>query len=277
MNKKTTKKRRRISKAQRKRQQMATLGGMGLLILVLVIALAVFVLESCGTDYTKADTNTVYVLKNGKVISADVENFDVKTYSKDKMESYINEIVDTYNEGKDRGSLKQRALKVEKNIATLVLEYADTKVYEDVNGVELFSGTIKDASAAGYTFAVEFAQIKDGKAYAATVADFAKDESYKVVIIKSNTKVVVPGAICFVSTEHTAKVGKDYVSIKDGAKLLTEQEINTEFGSDTQGSDGAIGEDELVSGDGNMIFDFGDEPDTGSSQYSEVLTYIIYR
>jgi hypothetical protein len=154
---------------------MATLGGMGLLVLVLVIALAVFVLESCGTDYTKADANTVYVLKNGRIISKDVESFNVKTYSRDKMESYINEIVDTYNEGKDRGSLKQKALKVEKNIATLVLEYADTKVYEDVNGVELFSGTIKDASAAGYTFAGEFAQIKDGKAYAATVADFAKD------------------------------------------------------------------------------------------------------
>lgn len=277
MKKKTTKKRRRISKAQRKRQQMVQLGGMGLLVLVLVIALAVFVLESCGTDYTKADTNTVYVLKNGKIISTDVESFNAKTYSKEKMESYIKEVIDTYNEGKDRGSLKQRALKVEKDIATLVLEYADKSVYEDVNGVELFTGTIEEASVSGYTFAGEFAQIKDGKAYAATVADFAKDDGYKVVIIKSNTKVVVPGEICFVSTEHTAKVGKDYVTIKDGAKLLTEEMLDTEFGSNTQGSDGAIGEDELVSGDGNMIFDFGDEPDTESSQYSEVLTYIIYR
>lgn len=277
MKKKTTKKRRRISKAQRKRQQMVQLGGMGLLVLVLVIALAVFVLESCGTDYTKADTNTVYVLKNGKIISTDVESFNAKTYSKEKMESYIKEVIDTYNEGKDRGSLKQRALKVEKDIATLVLEYADKSVYEDVNGVELFTGTIEEASVSGYTFAGEFAQIKDGKAYAATVADFAKDDGYKVVIIKSNTKVVVPGEICYVSTEHTAKVGKDYVTIKDGAKLLTEEMLDTEFGSNTQGSDGAIGEDELVSGDGNMIFDFGDEPDTESSQYSEVLTYIIYR
>lgn len=277
MKKKTTKKRRRISKAQRKRQQMVQLGGMGLLVLVLVIALAVFVLESCGTDYTKADTNTVYVLKNGKIISTDVESFNAKTYSKEKMESYIKEVIDTYNEGKDRGSLKQRALKVEKDIATLVLEYADTSVYEEVNGVELFTGTIEEASVSGYTFAGEFAQIKDGKAYAATVADFAKDDGYKVVIIKSNTKVVVPGEICFVSTEHTAKVGKDYVTIKDGAKLLTEEMLDTEFGSNTQGSDGAIGEDELVSGDGNMIFDFGDEPNTESSQYSEVLTYIIYR
>ena len=275
MNKTTTKKRRRISKAQRKRQQAVTLGGMGLLVLVLVIALAVFLLESCGTDYTKADTNTVYVLKNGKVISKDVECFDSKMYSKDALERYIKENVDTYNKSYGRASLKQRAFKVEKGVATLVLEYADTTVYENVNGVELFAGTVEEAVASGYTFAGEFAQMKDGKAYAATVDDFAKDESYKVVIIKSNTKVVVPGTVCFVSTEHTAKVGKDYVTIKDGAKLLTTETNPTEFGS--EGSDGAIDEDELVSGDGNMIFDFGDVPDTENSQYSEVLTYIIYR
>lgn len=277
MTKKTTKKRKRISKAQRKRQQMVKLSGLGLLGLVLVIALVVFVLESCGTDYTKADTNTVYVLKNGRIISKDVESFNVKTYSKDKMESYIKEAIDTYNDENDRGSLKQRALKVEKDVATLVLEYADTKVYEDVNGVELFVGTIEDAAEEGYAFDCEFAQIKEGRAYAATVDEFAKDESYKVVIIRSNTKVVVPGTICFVSTEHTAKVGNDYVTIKDGARLLTEEVLDTELGSDGAGSDGAIGEDELVSGNGNMIFDFGDEPDTESSQYSEVLTYIIYK
>lgn len=277
MARKATKKRRRISKAQRKRQQMVKLSGIGLLLLVLLIALAVFVLDSCGTDYTKADTNTVYVLKNGKIISKDVESFNIKTYSKEKMEDYIKEVVDTYNEKNGRGSLKQRALKVEKDIATLVLEYSDTIVYEDVNDVELFVGTIEEASVSGYTFDCEFAQIKEGEAYAASLEDFAKDEDYKVVIIKSNTKVVVPGTICFVSTEHTAKVGKDYVTIKDGAKLLTQEMFDSEFGSERPGSDGAIGEDELVSGDGNIIFDFGEGSDSEDSQYSEVFTYIIYK
>lgn len=281
MSRETTKKRKRVSKAARQKQKLMITGGLAIILLILIIILGVFVLGSCGTDYAKADTNTVYVLKNGKIVSTDVEAFDEKTYDKDELESYVKDVIDTYNKENGKNSLKQKSYEVEENVAKLVLEYASAKVYEDVNGVEIFTGTIKEAKAAGYKFEGDYAKLVDGKAVTATADDFVKGEDYKVVIIKSNTKVVVPGEICFVSTENTSKVGEDYIIIKDGCQLMTDEsavdtEYDTEFGTEAEGSDGSISEDELVNGDGEIIFDFGEEEEQGS-QYSEVLTYIIYK
>ncbi len=274
--KETTQKRKRVSKAAKQRQKLMMIGGGAVLLIVLVILLAVFVFGSCGSDYTKADTNTVYVLENGKIISTDVESFNEKTYKKSELQDYVKDVIDTYNKENENGSLKKKSLKVKDDVATLVLEYANTEVYEGVNGVELFVGSVKEAQKAGYNFETTFAKMSDGKAYTATAEDFAKDEAYKVVIIKSNTKVVVPGEVCFVSTENTAKVGDDYVVIKEGSELLT-TELNTEFGTEAEGSDESISEDDLESGDGDIVFDFGEEEEKENSQYSEVLTYIIYK
>ena len=275
MRKETTKRSKRISKAERQRQKLILMGGGAIIVLILIVILGIFIFGSCGTDYAEADTNTVFVLKDGKIVSTDVENFDEKKYDEAELESYVADIVDTYNKKNGEDSLKQKEFSVEENVATLVLEYANGDVYEDISGVEFFTGTIKEAQKAGYTFDVNFAQMKDGKAVAADAKDFVKGEDYKVVIIKSNTKVVVPGEICFVSTQNVSKVGEDFVLIKDGSALLKEEVFdNTE---ETTEIEGAVGEDEVEGGDGEIIFDFGDEPDEESSQYSEVLTYIIYK
>lgn len=281
MRKETTKKRRRISKAERQKQKLILMGGMGLIVLILIIILGVFVFGSCGTDYTKTDMNTVYVLKDGKIISTDLENFDEKKYDQSELESYVAGIIDTYNKENGEDSVKQKEFSVEENAAALVLEYANADVYEDVNGVELFVGSIADAEKAGYvlTEEIEFAKMKDGKALAAVPADFADNAEYKVIVIKSNTKVVVPGEIGFVSTENTAKVGKDYVVIKAGSQLLTEGDsLGTESGTELATEiEGAVGEDEVEGGDGEIIFDFGDEPEAETTPNTEVLTYIIYK
>ena len=277
----TTKKRRRISKAERQRQKLMLIGGMATIVLILIIILGIFVFGSCGTDYAETDMSTVYVLKDGKIISTDLENFDENKYDQTELESYVAGIIDTYNKANGEDSVKQREFSVEENAATLVLEYANADVYEDVNGVELFVGSIDKAAEAGYaiTADIHFAEMKDGKAVAANIIDFVDNADYKVVVIKSNTKVVVPGEICYVSTENIAKVGKDYVVIKDGCQLLTDDsaigtESGTELGTEIEG---AVGEDEVEGGDGEIIFDFGDEPETETTPNKDVITYIIYK
>lgn len=270
-----TKRRKRVTKADRQKQQLVMVGGLAL-VLILVIILAVFIFGSCGAEYAKADTNTVYVLKNGKIISTDVESFNEDTYDEDEFKDYMKDVIDTYNSELGKNSLKKKSFDIEKDMATLVLEYANADVYEAVNNVEIFTGTIKEAQDAGYKFDVTFAEIKDGKAITANAEDFVNEEDYKVVIIKSNTKVVVPGDICFVSTENVSKVEEDWVLIKDGSLLIAEEVVvDTEFGTEAEGSDGSISEDELEAND-EIIFDFGDEEEQ-ASQYSEVLTYIIYK
>ena len=56
--------------------------------IVLVFLLSVGMFTGCGTSY-KADESTVFVLKDGKIVSTDVENFDEKTYDKDGLKEYV--------------------------------------------------------------------------------------------------------------------------------------------------------------------------------------------
>lgn len=281
MRKEITKKRKRVSKAQRQRQKLMVIGGLAIVLLILIILLGVFVFGSCGTDYADTDQNTVYVLKDGKIISTDLENFDGNQYDAGELESYVANIIDTYNKENGEDSLVQKDFSVEENKATLILEYANADVYEEINDVELFVGSIAQAEEAGYNLTddIQFAKITDKKASLADISDFADNAEYKIVIIKSSTKVVVPGEICYVSTENVSKAGKDYVIIEAGSQLLADgaeigTESNTEMGTEVEG---AVGEDEIEGGDGEIIFDFGDEPETEDNQYSEVLTYIIYK
>ena len=278
MREETTQKSKKVSKSEKQKRKLIIAGSLGIILVIVIVIAGLFVFGSCGVDYTEVDTNTVFVLKDGRLVSTDIDGFDETVYDKEKLATYVQDVIDTYNKENGEDSLKQKSYSVEEGVVTLVLEYANADVYEDINGVETFVGTIKEAQKAGYTFEESFAKIVDGKAVKASADDFVKGEDYKVVIIKSNTKVIVPGDVCFVSTQNISKVGEDFVLIKDGCQLLAEEIIvNTEFGTEAEGSDGSISEDELVSGDGDIIFDFGEEEKEEVSQYSEVLTYIIYK
>lgn len=278
--KKTTKKRKQVSKSDRQKKKIWIVAGLAVILLALIVVLAMFLIpkESKKIEFEKADRNTVFILEDGKIVSTDIEPFDETLYDKEEFNVYVDDLVATYNKEHGEESLTKKYYTVENNLAKLVLEYANTDIYESVNGVELFSGTVKQAKKAGYTFDCDFAKMVDGKAVKASLADFEKAENIRVAIIKSNTKVVLQGEVCYVSTQNVSKVGEDYVIIQDGCQLLAEEIIiNTEFGTEAEGSDESISEDELVSGDGNMIFDFGEEEEEPESQYSEVLTYIIYK
>ncbi len=61
--------------------------------------------------YTK--DSTVFVAKNGSVVSTDVEDFDTATYKQDDLQSYVDKSIDDYNKKND-GSVKLKKLTVEK-------------------------------------------------------------------------------------------------------------------------------------------------------------------
>ena len=271
-------KKRKLSKAARQKQKLMITGGLAI-VLVLVIILAIFVFGGCSTYET--DTNTVYLLENGKVISNSVEAFDENAYSEKELNNYIKEVVDTYN-AENGNTVKQKSLSVKNGMATLVMEYADAEDYEDFEGTEIFAGTLAEAAEAGYTFEGDFADVTDGKAKQVAAEDFLNNSEYKVVIIKANLTVsfeqMKDAEICIVSAENTASVEDNVVTIKDGANILAnadleDSENGTEAGTEIEG---AISEDELLAGDAGPVFDFGEEEET-INQYTSVYTYIIYK
>ena len=274
MEKKRTNKRKK-GKAARQRQKLMITGALAV-VLVIVSIIGVFVLGGCSTYET--DTNTVYLIEDGKVVSNSVEDFDESVYSKDELKSYIKGLVDTYN-AEHPDAIKQKSLNVKNGTATLVMEYATAEDFETFEGTEIFVGSIADAVAAGYTFEGEFANVADGKAMPWTAEEFINDTTYQVVIIKANVNVSLKeGQICYVSAQNTESVKDGVVVIKDGANIFANLDVvETEDTESATELEGVITEDELLLGtEEEIIFDFGDE-EVEENQYSSVYTYIIYK
>ena len=90
--------------------------------ILLSVVLCFGLLAGCGKDY-KTQESTVFILKNGKIVTTDVEEFS-DTYDKTALETYINDTIKAYVDENGKDTVKLEELTVENNKATLIIEYA---------------------------------------------------------------------------------------------------------------------------------------------------------
>lgn len=258
----------------------------------LAMVLCVGILSGCGTNYN-AEESTVYVQKNGKIVSTDVEEFDTSVYDEAALKAYIDDAIDSYTSENGSGRVKLQSLNIEDNKATLIIEYASADDYTNFNGIQLFTGTIAEALAAGYTFDGDFASISDGKAAACDANEFKNQDGFKVCIIRANTNLNVPGDIKYASVENVSLVDKKTVAIAAGNNLLGQAVASTESTTENATEsveeettesvdDGSISEDELLEvGEEEQEIDFGFGDDSSANEttdtYTNVYTYVIYK
>ncbi len=259
--------------------------------LLISVAVMAGLLAGCGTDYYTADS-TVFVSKKGSVVSTDVEQFDTSTYKEDDLQEYVDQSIDTYNDKND-GAVKLKKLTVEDGKASLTIKYDSAEEYTGFNGIELFSGTIAEALAAGYDFKVDFAAIDDGKAKACDTSEFMDDDGYKVVVYKGSSNIHVDGKILYASIKDVKLVDEKTVSIGTVYNLLTSGQSSTESVTEqingteanateavegTESSDGSVSDDDILNSvqeETEVTFDFDSEEDT--SEAVSYITYVIYK
>lgn len=252
---------------------------------------AVGLLTGCGTDYYTSDS-TVFVSKHGGVVSTDVEEFDTSAYKEDELQKYVDETIKNYNDKND-GSVKFKKLTVENKKASLTIKYDSADEYTKFNGIELFTGTVAEALAAGYDFKVDFASIDDGKAKACDTSEFLDNDGYKVVVFKGKSNIHVDGKILFASVKDVKLVDDKTVSVGTGYNLLASGQSGTESVTEaangtevtgtesadvTESSDGSVSDDDILSSvqeDSEVTFDFDSEED--DSEAVSYITYIIYK
>lgn len=247
---------------------------------ILATMLSLCMLTACGKGDYKADVNTVFVCKDGSIVTTDVEDFEEDTYDKDSLKTYVDDAIQTYNDAHEDGAVKVMDLTVKEGKATLMTEYKTAKDYSDFNGIELFAGTILDAKEAGYKFDTSFAEIHKGDVKGLVdKSAFYDEDKYKIVIIKGNTNVHVKGNILYASTENVEMVDNKTVCIRPGQSLVkTEEEPEntaaTEIVQETEEGESTESLDEEVT------FNFPTEDKAQSaaeSEISNVYTYIIYK
>lgn len=280
---KTETKRRKTSAKERQKAKVAITAA---LVVVLIVLVGVIGLVSCGSKYADATTSTVYVLKDGSIVTADVEAFDETKYNEDELKSFVKDALTKYNDENGKDSVKQKSLKVNENIATLVLEYASISAFKDFTGTDIFVGTIAEAIEAGYAFDGQFASVSNG-IVECTSDSFLSDKELKVVIIRSNTTVNVEGDIMYLSAANISAFTENTVTIRENCSifdLVAPQNTESQTTQNTQGTEGteqipegAVGEDELQVSEEEteVVFDFGQEDE--GSKYTDVYVYIIFK
>ena len=260
------------AKARKRQKMKLMITGILAVVLIVICAAAIFVLGCFGT--TAAKENSVYILEDGSIISTNIEAFDETDYSEKELKTFMKETIHNYNQKEGMNLVKQKSFQLKNGSATSVLQYENADVFEDFFGTELFVGTVEDAMEAGYSFDIPFASV-NGAVKEVSSEAFADDETYKVAIIRANTKVMVDGIIYYITTENIAEIGIDYVVIAEG-NYEDGALSNMEILEDTEATDGAVSDDDLLSEEGGMVFDFGEE-DIYESDFTDTYTYIIYK
>ena len=171
-------------------------------------------MAACGTKLDVQE-NTIALQRNGKILEAAVETFDQSYYKEDELNSYIQNAVDDYTAEHGKKSVSVTESKVEEKKAYLTLQYENAETFQDFSGIECFSGSIVEAQSAGYDFEQDFYPVTDGKADKKTVrgSSLLEDDDLKVLIVKENSDVIVPGKIAYVSTEGTEVTSEKQVNV----------------------------------------------------------------
>lgn len=171
-------------------------------------------MAACGTKLDVQE-NTIALQRNGKILEAAVETFDQSYYKEDELNSYIQNAVDDYTAEHGKKSVSVTESKVEEKKAYLTLQYENAETFQDFSGIECFSGSIVEAQSAGYDFEQDFYPVTDGKADKKAVrgSSLLEDDDLKVLIVKENSDLIVPGKIAYVSTEGTEVTSEKQVNV----------------------------------------------------------------
>jgi hypothetical protein len=173
----------------------------------------------------------------------------------------VEEAISDYTEEHGSGTVKLKDLSFADGVATLSIEYASVSDYSEFNGIEMFTGSIAEALAAGYSFDGEYYDFSDGNQSLCDASAFLDTDGYKVVIIKANTDVHVNGKVKFASVQNVSMVDKSTIAISNAnnsaddvlaedtestGETETEEAVDA-MSTETVGSDeGSIDDDDFV-------------------------------
>lgn len=206
----------RIRQKRSRRAQMIRRRRILLAVAAVVLA-AVIVGAVClvtGVFEKRAKKSTLTLNADGSVVCEEVTSFDSERYDKAEWKKYAREQIDSYNKENGKDSVKLERAAVKDGTAYMRVRYKTAADYGAFTGYEIFSGTIKEAQEAGYSFSDSFAQVKDKKKGDSIAAsDVVADNGQEVLILRENITVKVDGELLYLSEESTKVEGSDTLSI----------------------------------------------------------------
>ncbi|MBR1599660.1 MAG: hypothetical protein IJ661_12220 [Lachnospiraceae bacterium] len=170
----------------------------GLAVMVCMIGL----LTGCDNYSKQYDTNTLVVKGNGSIVEVSVEDFKGASVDAEGITSYVEEQIDTFNEGSD-SKIKMKSIDTEDmSNVKLVLSYKDIDSFNAFNLLDYSFVDVADAKEADLTGS--FTSSDDKKT---SPSDIMAEDKGKVLTVTEATDVVVKGTIMYYNDEVTIKDG----------------------------------------------------------------------
>lgn len=185
-------------------------------IIAAAAVVCIVLLYACGVFYRKADTDTITFHDNGTVTFEEISSVEDGT-DEDALKDYLKDQIRQYNASCGSRDVHLKRFTIRGKKAYVRTEYKDAETYEAFTGYETFSGTVKQAKAAGYTFDSSFVSVKKRKKQKSVSSENAmKNTKNRVAVVRENCTVRVSGSIRYISTDSTAVDSSRKVTVDSG-------------------------------------------------------------
>ncbi len=164
--------------------------------LCLVLTGALLLL-GCNQKFEPTES-TIFVTSKGIVKSAVMESFEKGYYSFGELSGDIESAVQAYCSDGNEGALVVESLTEGNDMVTLQMQYESAAVYSEFNDMILFSGTLSEAKAAGYSMS----ELYDTQGQLAEMTA-EEENTLKVIITEEDVCVQTSGKIKYVSDNVT--------------------------------------------------------------------------
>ena len=154
-------------------------------------------LSGCSQKFEPTES-TIFVTSKGVVKSAIMESFEKGYYNFEELSGEIESAVQTYCAGENEAAIVVESLTEADDMVTLQMQYANAEVYSEFNDMVLFSGTLSEAEAAGYSFN----ELYDLEGQLAELTA-EEENTLKVIITEEEVCIQTSGKIKYVSDNVT--------------------------------------------------------------------------
>ena len=154
-------------------------------------------LSGCSQKFEPTES-TIFVTSKGVVKSAIMESFEKGYYNFEELSGEIENTVQAYCSEVNEGAVVVESLTEANDMVTLQMQYADAAVYSEFNDMVLFSGTLSEAQAAGYSFD----ELYDLEGQQAELTA-EEENTLKVIITEEEVCIQTSGKIKYISDNVT--------------------------------------------------------------------------
>ncbi len=180
----------------------------------LAAAFAAAALSGCGKAKFEPEASSIYVKKDGTVVSADIESFEGENYSEDELKTYVEDAVKLYNseQGAEASAHAEKgetlpveveSLKVEDGVASLFLNYETCEDYMEFTGTAGMEEGIADMEKSTVGAMSLEGSFKNADGEDVPLADVQEKEDYHVVEVDGPVTMQIEGKVQFISSGVT--------------------------------------------------------------------------